>query len=79
MGRMSVHHKELLCLLNTINKAGPTGPSFVAPGLLFSSAVRCHKEGLRKITIGSEQGSLMALKSTQRANINALAAANGNP
>ena len=45
----SVHSKALLCLLsNTINKAGPTGPSFVAPGLLFSSVVRCHKEGLCK-------------------------------
>ena len=42
---------------NTINKAGPTGPSFVAPGLLFSRVVRCHKNGLGKIAIGSEQGS----------------------
>ena len=50
--------KVLLCLLNnTINKAGPTGPSFVVPGLLFSHVVRCHKEGLQKITFGSEQGS----------------------
>ena len=54
----SVHNKALLCLLNnTINKAGPTGPSFVTPGLLFSHVVRCHTEGLRKITVGSEQGS----------------------
>ena len=44
-------------LNNTINKASPTGPSFVAPRLLFSSVVRCHKEGLRKIAVGSEQGS----------------------
>ena len=42
-------------LLNsTINKAGPTGSSFVTPGLLFSRVVMCHKEGLMKITIGSE-------------------------
>ena len=32
-------------LNNTINKAGPTGPSFVASGLLFSCVVRCHKKG----------------------------------
>jgi hypothetical protein len=31
---------------NTINKAGPTGPSFVAAGLLFSRVVRCHKKEL---------------------------------
>ena len=43
---------------NTINKAGPTGPSFVAPGLLFSHEVRYHKKGLREIAIGSEQGSM---------------------
>ena len=37
----------MLCLLNnTINKAGPTGPGFVAPWLLFSCVVRCHNEGL---------------------------------
>ena len=29
----------------------------VAPGLLFSRVVRCHKKGLRKIAIGAEQGS----------------------
>ena len=47
----------MLYLLNkTINKAGSTGPSFVAPGLLFSRVVRCHKKGLRKIAIGSELG-----------------------
>ena len=49
----------MLCLLNiTINKAGPTGPGFVAPGLLLSSVVRCHKEGLGKIVVGSEHGSM---------------------
>ena len=51
----SVHNKALLCLLNnTINKAGPTGPSFVTPGLLFSYVVRCHKERLRKIAVASK-------------------------
>ena len=50
--------RSLLCLLKSaINKAGPTGHSFVAPGLLFSRVVRCHKEGLREIAIGSEQGN----------------------
>uniref|UniRef100_A0A8C7CEF7 Ig-like domain-containing protein n=1 Tax=Oncorhynchus kisutch TaxID=8019 RepID=A0A8C7CEF7_ONCKI len=44
-------------LNSTINKAGHTGHSFVAPGLLFNRVVRCHKEGLRKIAIGSEQFS----------------------
>ena len=44
-------------LNNTINKAGPTGSNFVTPGLLFSCVARCHKEGLRKIAIGSEQSS----------------------
>ena len=57
-GEKSVHYKVLLCLFNsTINKAGRSGPSFVAPGLLFSQVVRCHKEGHRKIAIGSEQDS----------------------
>jgi hypothetical protein len=42
---------------NNINKAGPTGLGFVAPGLLFSCVVRCHKEGLGIIAVGSEQGS----------------------
>jgi hypothetical protein len=28
-----------------------------APGLLLSRVVRCHKEGLGKIAVGSEQGS----------------------
>jgi hypothetical protein len=51
----SVHNKALLCLLNS--KARFTGPSFVAHGLLFNRVVRYHKEGLRKIAIGSEQGS----------------------
>jgi hypothetical protein len=48
--------KTILTTLSTItiNKAGPTGPSFVAPRLYFSSVVSCHKEGL---AIGSEQGS----------------------
>ena len=55
---MYVYDKALLYLLDsTVNKAGPTGPSFAAPGLLFSRMVRCHKKGLRKIAIGSEQGS----------------------
>ena len=40
---------------STVNKAGPTGSSFVAPGLLFSRVVRCHKK--MKIAIGTEQGS----------------------
>ena len=44
-------------LNNAINKAGPTGPSFVAPGLLFCRVVWCHQKGLKKIAIGSEQGS----------------------
>ena len=58
MGRMSVHNKAILYFLKiTINKAGPPGPSFVAPGLLFSRVVRCHKKRLRKIAIGSEQSS----------------------
>ena len=70
----------LLCVFNnTINKAGHTGSSFVSPGLLFSHGVKCHKEGPRKITIGSEQGSTagpqnraarLALGCTQRANVN---------
>ena len=29
-----------------INKAGPTGPSFVTPGQPFSRVIRCHKKGL---------------------------------
>jgi hypothetical protein len=33
---------------NTVNQAGPTGPSFVTSGLLFSCVVRSHKERLRK-------------------------------
>jgi hypothetical protein len=41
MGR-SVYKKAMRCLLNTINKAGPTGPSFATPWLLFSCVVRCH-------------------------------------
>ena len=32
------------CSDSIINKAGPTGPGFVAPGLLFSRVVRCHKK-----------------------------------
>jgi hypothetical protein len=53
-GEKSVHNKELLCFFNnTINKADPKGSSFVAPGLLFSLVVRCHKEESRKNTIGS--------------------------
>ena len=51
------YNKVMLCLNNTINNAGPAGPSFVAPGLLFSCVVRCHKEGPLKIVVGSEQGS----------------------
>ena len=58
LGKKSVHNKELLCFFNnTVNKAGPTGSSLVAPGLLFSRVVRCHKDGLRKIAVGSKQGS----------------------
>jgi hypothetical protein len=45
------------CSAFTINKAGSTGPGFVLTRLLFSSVVRCHKEGLGKIAVGSEQGS----------------------
>ena len=45
MGR-SLSIRKLRCLLNnTINKAGPTGPGFVAPGLLFSRVVRCPQSG----------------------------------
>jgi hypothetical protein len=49
----SVYNKAMLCL-NTINKAGPTGPR-----LLFTRVFRCHKKGLRKIAIGSEQGRMV--------------------
>ena len=61
----------LLCLLNsTINKAGPTGHSFVTPRLLFCRVIRCHKERLRKIAIVSEQGSTAGPWCIQRGNIN---------
>jgi hypothetical protein len=49
--RRSLSIKCCSVFLTTIKKAGPKGPSFVAPGLL------CHKEGLRKMIIGSGQGS----------------------
>ena len=66
-----VCNKVLLCLLNnTINKAGPTGPSSVTPGLLFSRVVRCHKERHGKISIGQIKAARLALGCTQRANIN---------
>ena len=43
---------------DTMNKAGPTGSSFVTPGLLFSRVVRCHKKGLKKITTGQHSWTL---------------------
>jgi hypothetical protein len=36
--------------VGAINKAG-----FVAPGLLFSHVIRCHKKRLRTIAFASEQ------------------------
>jgi hypothetical protein len=58
MGRsLSIIKHCTAFLKNTINKLGPTGPSFVAPGLLFSRVDRCHKEGQKEITIGPEQGN----------------------
>jgi hypothetical protein len=60
----SLQNKALLYLLNsTINKACLTGPSFVTPGLLFSYVARYHKEGLRKIAIGSTAGPWMYTES----------------
>ena len=60
----------MLFLLNkTIHKAGPTGPSFVAPWLLFSHVVRCHKEGLT-LQLAQNRAARLALKCTLRANVN---------
>jgi hypothetical protein len=36
---------------STIHKAGPTGLSFAAPGILFSCVVKCHKVGLGKLQL----------------------------
>jgi hypothetical protein len=67
----SARNKVLLCCLNsTVNKAGPTGPCFVTPGLLFSRVVRSHKWGRKKITFGSEQYGWPL--DVHRANINNL-------
>jgi hypothetical protein len=52
---------------STFNNAGPTGSSFVAPGLLFSHVVRCHEEGL---AIVQNRAARLALECTHRANIN---------
>ena len=60
----------MLCILNSTNKAGPTGPSFVAPGLLFSRVVRCHKKDLGKLQSAQNRAALLALGCTQRANNN---------
>ena len=57
MGRRSLCIIKCCFAFLTALKGGPTGPSFVTPGLLFSRVAWCHKEGLRKIAIGSEQGS----------------------
>ena len=55
---MSVHNKAVVCILNTINKAGPTGPCFVAPGLLFSSVVR----DLGKLQLAQNRAARLAFK-----------------
>lgn len=58
------------CSAFTINKAGPTGPGFVSPGLSFSRVVRCLKEGLGELQLAQNRAAQLALKGTQRANIN---------
>ena len=49
---------------------GPTGPSFVAPGLLFSRVVRGHKKYLGKLQMTQNSTARLALGCTQRANNN---------
>ena len=68
MGR-SLSIIVMLCLLNnTISKAGPAGPSFVTPWLLFSHVVRCNKTC--KLQLAQNRAARMALGCTQGANIN---------
>jgi hypothetical protein len=58
LGKKSVHNKELLCFFNnTVNKAGPTGSSLVAPGLLFSHVtLKCT----RRANVNEMHVNLMA-------------------
>jgi hypothetical protein len=58
MGRGLSIIKRCSTFNSAINKAGPSGPNFITPGLLFSCVVRCHKKGLKKFVIGSEQDSM---------------------
>ena len=69
MGRSLSIMKVLLCILNsTINKAGPTSPSFVAPGLLWSG--HATKRDLGKLQMAQDRAARLAFGCTQRANIN---------
>ena len=54
------------------NSKAPTGPSFVAPWLLFSRVVRCHKKKdfWAKLQLAQNRAARLALGCTQRANIN---------
>ena len=54
----------------TIDNAGPTGPGFVSPGLLFGRVVWCLKEGLGELQLAQNRAAQLALKGTQRAIIN---------
>ena len=69
-GLSIINQEKALLFKDRKKKVGPTGPSFVTPGLLSSRVIRCHKEGLEKITIGQNRAARPALKSTKRANIN---------
>jgi hypothetical protein len=56
-----------MCYLlhSTINKADPTGPSFVAPVLVFISVVRCHKRDIGKLQMAPNRAARPALGCTQ--------------
>ena len=61
----------MLCLLNnTINKAGPTGPSFFAPGHCSVAWSGATKKDLGTFQLAQNRAARLALGGTQRANNN---------
>ena len=64
MGRslpMSLHSDS------TVNKTGPTGPSFVAPGLLFSRVAGATKKDIGKLQLAQNTAAWLGLRTGQHA------------